>query len=75
MNIHLFKDIKRSDDSYYWFADKVGEYFLTEKRFSDAASSYEDALISIGRAMITNNIKIDKILYEGKQINKEDWNK
>jgi len=71
MNIHLFKDIKRSDDSHYWFSDKLEN----STRLINSASSFEDALIAIGKAIGINNIKVDKILYEGKQINKEDLSK
>jgi len=70
MNIHLFKDIKRSDDSHYWFSDKLEN----STRLINSAS-FEDALIAIGKAIGINNIKVDKILYEGKQINKEDLSK
>jgi len=71
MDIHLFKDIKRSDDSHYWFSDKREN----GERLANIAESFEDSLISIGRAMIVHNIKVDKILYDGKQINKDDWSK
>jgi hypothetical protein len=71
MDIHLFKDIKRLDDSHYWFSDKLDN----DTRLTNSASSFEDALITIGKAIGINNIKVDKILYDGKQINKDDWNK
>jgi len=71
IDIHLFKDFKRLDDSHYWFSDKMEN----GTRLTNSASSFEDALIAIGKEMGFHNIKVDKILYDGKQINKEDWSK
>jgi hypothetical protein len=72
MNIHLFKDIKRND-CYYWFTDESDGHLTAEKRKAGAADSFEDALISIGRAMIIHNLQISKIFYENVQINKQTW--
>lgn len=72
MNIHLFKDDKR-ENIYYWFSDKSDGHLSAEKRIGGATDSYEDAFISIGRAMITNNLQISKVFYENRQINKQTW--
>ncbi len=69
IDIHLFKDIKRSDDSHYWFSDKLENNTIV----ANSASTFEDALITIGRAMITHNMKVNRILYNGEQVNQDDW--
>lgn len=72
MNILLFKEDKR-ENGYYWFTDESDGHLTAEKRIAGATDSYDDALISIGRAMITHNLQVSKVFYENKQINKQTW--
>jgi len=75
MNVYIFKEDKR-ENSYYWWTDdfEAGKnYDPPIYRIGGSNDSLEDALINVGRTMIINNIQIDKVFYENKQINKETW--
>lgn len=71
MNIYIFKEDKR-ENSYYWWSDDFEKYD-DGYRAGGANDSLEDALINVGRTMITRHLQIDKVFYENKQINKETW--